>query len=71
MQHTAAIAGGVGVAGRLQGQRWAGTGAGGSSEGVGVETQLQHFFLGRSAGALLIHPSGSERNGGKTGRSKT
>lgn len=44
MQHTAAIAGGLGVVGRLQGQRWAGTGAGGSLEGVGVETQLQNFF---------------------------
>lgn len=57
--------------GRLQGQRWAGTGAGGSLEGVGVETQLQNFFWAALQGPCwFIHlvVRGVE---GKLARAKT
>lgn len=65
--HSCYHGGGVGgclwVLGHLQGQRWPGTGTGGSSKGVGKETQLKslQFSLG-CCGPLLNHPSVSDKN---------
>lgn len=68
MQHTAAIVGGGGggmLARSALGRHWGRWEFG----GCGCRDTTAEFFLGRSAGALLIHPSGSER--GKLARSKT
>lgn len=66
MQRTAAIVGGGGggaLARSALGRHWGRWEFGGR----GCRDTTAGFFLGRSAGALLIHPSGSERIGGKTG----